>query len=521
MPKTLKSGASFAPLALLTLGVVAFILKSYPMMRPGFDVWWHLGMIEAPQLANPGAFPTSRILWHHFWHHVLDALAIADIFDRALFIHRSQLFATVALVTLSAYLTLRSVLHRFELPKTDILLSALLATVAWFLMSGTASTARDGGPDAFFVQSWSVWYSLNYQISLPFYLAGTACILYAITAADTRFWKVTAAANGGAFIVTCTLAHAAETAYFLVCILLMGLIFIRGKSAIRFLTILLPALIFSVWASLQQSYVRPEIIDLAFSGDWASLHEKIDYFGSILVNDKLNRIDTGWTAMHSLCFISLTTIFLFSVFRKTGPYPAPNLDRRALVFVTATSLMPLALFFSLSAGLLAMTTHLYIAWRFSLASFLFVGLSLPVLLYVHQSGIRSVAIRQWTIATMTLALIFSGVALSYQIDRLQPSYRYLSSLKSSLDEEKSYFGLRPKQQEELSALAESLRQHNTSAPLCTDIFTAYYLFFVERYHHVALPQALEYLPGYEVDTMGCNFAPTRTSIQGLREPVQH
>jgi len=519
MPQTLKIGASFAPLALLLLGVLAFIFKSYPMMRPGFDVWWHLGMIDAPHLANPDAFPTSRILWHHFWHKILSALEIDDIFDRALFIHRAQLLATSVLITLAAYLTLRSVLHKLAIPKIDILLSAVLATVAWFLMSGTASTARDGGPEAFFVQSWSVWYSLNYQISLPFYFAGTACILYAKTAAITPSRQILAAVTGGAFITVCTLAHAAETAYFFVCIVLLGFIFIRGKFSIRILAILLPALIFAAWASLQQSYVKPELVGLAFSGDWTSIWKKLDYFGSILVNGKVNRMDTGWTALHSLSLILLIAIALASKFREAGDISVSGIDRRALVFVIATSLMPLALFFSLSAGLFAMMTHLYIAWRFSLASFLFVGLSLPALLYVQQSGTRFGAIRQWVIAGITLAFISIGVALSYQTAKLQPSYRYLSSLKSSLNEEKSYFGLQPKQHKELSALAESLRQRNSSAPLCTDIFTAYYLFFVERYHQVALPQALEYLPGYQVDTMGCSFNKSEATIQGLRNPM--
>ena len=75
---------------LLASAMVAFVLNSYPMMQPGFDMWWHMAMTEAPQLADPNAFPPTRILWHHLWHIVLNFFEVEDFFARALVIHRVQ-----------------------------------------------------------------------------------------------------------------------------------------------------------------------------------------------------------------------------------------------------------------------------------------------------------------------------------------------------------------------------------------------------------------------------------------------
>jgi hypothetical protein len=175
-------------------------------------------------------------------------------------------------------------------------------------------------------------------------------------------------------------------------------------------------------------------------------------------------------------------------------------------------MMPLALMLPITAGLLAMVTHLNIAWRFAFASFIFLGipaLGIAIsLLPRRSSSIR----RQLVQAGLVITTSVAAITYSYSFEEKQPSFRFASSLLSSLDREDSYFGLSEEARGQLKKIASTHRSANTETLICTDLFTAYYLFFVEHFHAVNMPTALRYVPGYQDADPNCEFGPSLDSL---------
>lgn len=503
---------SFAPAILLASVLVLFALNSFPMMRPGFDMWWHMGMTEAPQSAHPRAFPASRILWHHFWHLVLNAVGLHDVFDRALLVHRTQFVATLVLLTTSAYLSLRAITHRLRLEREQIWVAAIFASVIWLLMHGTESTARGGGPGSHVVQSWIMWYSLNYQISLPFYFAATGFLLYALSAATNGRQRVLAFAMSAVLITVASLSHAAETAYFLICLCFLALLYLRGKRALGIAAALVLLGGAVLWLALGQAYIKPELFTMLTHGDHSSLLSRLESLGGSMTRHRLNRLDTGWHVLHTIALASLVLVAILGRMSATQQGSQQGLDWRPLMLIGLTSLMPLALAFTYSAGALAMLTHLRIAWRFAFASFLFVGTPLLALLVVHQLRTSHWMMRQLLVAGLVILMTGFGLAYSAFAEKKQPAFQFGRSLILSLSPEKTHFGLTPVQRDQLSDLATKLRARHDQSLICTDLYTAYYLFFVERYRAVHLPSALRYIPGYRSSKLTCKFQTSPESM---------
>lgn len=500
--KPANLGAWFA--LLLGCSLVWFAVSSYPMMRPGFDVWWHLGMIEAPAQADEVLFPTRRLVWHHAWHHLFFWLNITDVFARALLIHRVQLLLTVVLLVVSAYLLLRVLTQKLKPAPSIIWTAALLSTVIWLLMHGTHSVARGGGVGASVVQSWPLWYSVTYQISLPLYFAATACVFFGVASEATLRKRIAAILCSLCLISIGTIIHAAETAYFLVCLALLALAYVRRRNFPLGALVLISGGTAVYWLASQQSYAVPALLTTFLNEGVEKASLDIMRTGAHLVNSGRNRADTGWHAMHWISLLGLLTgaLLIQRLLKENGH----RMDWRPVVFVGSTALLPALLTTHLGAGLFAHVTHQYIAWRFALASLLFVGLPLGVLVFTESVyGNSSVGRRAVLVGALTVLICSVVIWLSKEYERKQPSFAYAQSLARSLNPQKSYFGLTAEQRSSLEYTVAALRTRAAPDLLCTDLFSAYYLFFVARYREVHLPSSLEHIPGYRFSDAPCKF----------------
>ncbi len=492
----------WVPLALL-IAMVGFVLGSYPMMRPGLDIWWHLGMIDAPAQADPVVFPALRIAWHHAWHQLFVWLAVDDVFVRALLIHRTQFLLTVLLLALSAYLVMRVMTRSLALPRASLWTAALLAAPVWLLMHGTYSAAHGGGEGAQRVLSWIQWYSVNYQISLPLNLAAAACGLYA-AGAGVEGWRLVVAGLGGLVLAALgALAHAAETVYLLFFLGFLALIYLRQRLLRPKTLLLMGAVLSLVGLALAQSYVFPALLTRLLSGEFGGLLDETWRLGRELVDTGHNRWQTGWHAMHGVGVVALGvgTALAWWLARRS---PAGALDWRPFVFVALTTLLPAALASAWGAGLFAQITHRNIMWRFAFASYLFVALPLLALVCSEWLARRAPAgARQLLSVAITVVACGLAIGVSHREPR-QPAESFARSLWQSLDPAAMHFGVTPQRRSELSALAARWREQADAQPVCTDLFTAYQLFFVERYRAVRLPPALSYLPGYQTGPTPCD-----------------
>jgi hypothetical protein len=154
------------------------------MLYPWYDFHFHLEIITNNALH-------ANSFWHFLWAQVFAALHTPDEPTvRALIIHRTQTLMTLGLLLASAYLFMGVAFQRLG-THTKIQLAAT-AVLFWLVMHGTYSSPP-GQRHILHVMSWLQWYSVNYQISLPMFVFGSAALLKAVTSTGLKhmvWWSV-------------------------------------------------------------------------------------------------------------------------------------------------------------------------------------------------------------------------------------------------------------------------------------------------------------------------------------------
>jgi hypothetical protein len=500
----------------LFVGIVTFVMMSHPMVRPGFDVWWHLGAVDAPDRLDSSAFPTRRILWHHFWHRVFSLLQVHDHFARALVIHRTQFLVTVFALALTGYLLLRVLIRKKSVVDGSLWTAALLSAVFWLATNGTRSVAHGGGPGADVAQSWLLWYSVNYQISLPLVLLSMALLLSAVDQERSTQARWGFVIGFFAALSVATLVHVAEVVYFLLFAVLVAALYLRGRYAVVLAIALSVGGLLLAGLALNQAYAVPRLMAFVLKGDLFGALDAIQQEGELLRSTGLTRIDTGWHVLHTVSLVGLVLGILVWRNRGTPSQQGWQGKWKASVAVVLTAVFPLALMTNLGAGLFAFLTHTYIAWRFSLASLLFIGVPFAALA-LSERLLSHTGVIWRQLATVGVVIAVCGLAVWGENDpeRPSPSLAFGQSLARSLHPEEMYFGLNLTQQSALRALSDSLKAPPAHSVLCADIFTSYYLFFLERYRWVSLPPALEYMPGYQKSETDCGYPADNPTLRGM------
>lgn len=472
-----------------------FMVHSYPFMYPGYDVWWHMGAIDTAHLKGELG-SNKRFVWHAAWNQLFSSLPAMSFFERALAVHRAQFVLSACLIWLSSYWVLHAIFHRAKLSQGVLFLLALLGAFIWFSMHGTQSVAMFGGRESAAMMSWISWYSINYQIALPMSLLAVSSLLYAASMQLAPAQRLAMFAVSGVATVITAMIHAAEVPYFLFGAMLIAGLYLRGKNALWVSLFLLVIGSFGVFLALSYSYRTPELLRLLMQGDWWALLDRMDRHGQYLVEQGANRSITGWNALFTLSTCALL-IGLFMARRLSHV-----VSIKPVWFVLLTGLMPLMLLFHWSAGLLAMVTYPNLAWRFTFGSFLFLGIPvafglLAIVLPSHRKA--------WGITALAVALVAGVFAHSRWLDRHQVIVQFLGSLVDSLDAGQMRFGLTAEEDAALDAMHTKLLSAPLNQPLCTDVFSAYYLFFLKDFRRVYLPGNVNRLPTVEHPKHTCRF----------------
>lgn len=485
--------------------ILAFILSSYPMMRPGIDIWVHLGLIQDFNKINPSAYPPSRVHWHEVWHHVLRQIGVSEIFASALVIHRIQFLAVYSLIASSSYILLDLLLRRVAVEKSTLYLASLLSSALWLCMTGTRSHAHDGFE---LVQSWMIWYSVNYQISLPLVIFAIAI---ALRLAFGGLTTLQTSVGGLLLLLSLGLVaafHMAELAYFLLAVVALAVLFVRRRRSVilAIATGLVSCLL--IYAALQYSHAHPRSLKYILSGEWGRLLDNILAEGQRLSETGATRMEFGWNALHT---VSLSLILLGMFIQATFPecWQRTRQDWKVSAFVLSSALLPLALFTHLGTGIFAYLTYAAIAYRFAFANLLFIGIPFFILVVTYSpvsSRLRDA--QRPALVALCAAFVLAIVGAEQLLQRRPVVTAYAFSLLGSLRQESMYFGVTDLQ---YTAIHQKLRSIKPEKPkkrprlLCADIFTAYHLFFVQRFHRVALPRPLKRIPGYAGTPANCKF----------------
>ena len=485
--------------AALAIVYTLFILNSYPMMYPGYDIWWHLGVIQTGAAYDPSMAEYAR--WHRAWDSVLAALHIENIFTRALVIHRTQFLITAACIAYAGYTCLTSV---FRDPKHKNLcwLSSLIAIAIWLSMHGTHSSANFGGEASALTQSWIGWYSVNYQISLPFYLVAAAGTLAIASSAhkDAQALQTGAIVIGAlAVLIYC---HLAELPYYLCILLISAAIFGSIKQKAIFATTF-AILIMALTAVLPYvSHRIPELPSLIMSGSFSEVIDLIRARGASLTELGGNRGETSWNPIYTWSTIGIVA----SAIAAKWLLKREQFHIKSAIFIATTGLLPLALYNKYTSGVLTIITNQELAWRFCFASLLFLGL--PILFITTALAFKH---QQKTIKILAVA-VTSGI-LTTTIYTSSTSAAVRGNMRSILwmqSPKAMYFGISDENRLALESFNRKIESETGSDKKCLDIFSTYYLFYLYNEKKMCLPPSISSIPGAIKPTTtdspcNCNF----------------
>lgn len=484
--KILTSTSIFIPAIIWLL----YAIFSVPMMYPGFDVWLHLASID--QEANYARF------WHIVWREIFSVLQIESPFSRARAIHATQLMIAVIALFFAARWVLTLVFAGQSANVRVLNCGAWLSVLIWMFMHGTVSAAVNS--PSLIWQSWLQWYSVNYQITLPIYVFSVSALLYGLFAPSTemqRFGKwpyFILFTLGSIAILT---LHAAEAPYLIYALLIISILwFMQSKLKWQYLITVLTAASLLITLGLYFNYRLPAGIQEVMSGGLDGLINAIGNAGEELIAG-LNRANASWNywywAALLLALSSCWTLHKLSV--RSGSF-------KVVLFILLTVVPPIMVQFKWTSGVLAMITYPALTYRFTFSSFLFLA---PAIFFVSLGLLDKKFVKPTRQALMLFVLILGVVLLSKFTEHNQVSYQYARSMAYALSPSYMHFDLKPEQKKWLDAVHNDLLSNPPEQPLCTDMFTSYYLYFVKSYTHLVLPKRLtDRVADLELMT-GCNF----------------
>lgn len=471
------------------------------MMYPGFDVWIHLTAIE---------FNSRRdAVWYDVLRFLFQTFNLTDPFEQARLIHVLQVTLSGILVFFAARWILRVADQQSIASSARLSWLAWFSVLIWLMMQGTVSAAINNPTPVWY--AWMLWYSVNYQIALPMFIYAVGALLYGFAADKSLLWRQSRFpyfALAAVAIAGVAAFHAAEIPYVAFGILLIAILWFRWTWRWQYLAALV-FLAFAVYIGLTFSHQLPEGVIALNQGGWPALLDAIQNRGIHMTELGYSRGNASWNYWYWVT-TALATVLLVTTWAKKSFRQL--LNWRVPAFALLSANMAAMIQFKNTAGLIAMITGLIIAWRFTFSSFLFLVPALAML---------SISVAWPTLAktrfqiTLALGLIISVLLGSRLTETDLVSYRYARSLALSLSAEQMRFGLSTEQRQWLDAVHQKLIKAPPKQMICTDIFTAYYLFFFKDYDQVVLPDRISMFFDSKRSQPKCSFPQDGGDIKSL------
>ena len=402
--------------------LIVFIMNSYPMMKTRFDIWYHLGYID-DYVYDPN-IRHGRSNWYKTWAHILRLLETRDISTYAVIIHRTQFLISCFSIYLSAKFLLPAVLHKTVQNKHTsaenklwVSSFALSSMMVWLTVIGTVST---------FQQAWIMWYSVNYQITLPFFFLATSLLINAIALQQSHRLVFVKIAFSLVLLALVLLWHAGELVYLFV-YLLAALLIYASKQNIKKISIGLLLLLIASWIASQFYNDRiPEIFTLIKSGQGGKIAGLIHEYGKYNIEGG-NRYAANWNALYAVCVVSAIPVLFFNFYDRTV------LNSKAVYIVLASLIYCFVPTFKISSGIASLFYGAPIVNRIYFASMLFVLPSLLVYLVLNKSTKFNKPIY---LLILVAALMVVTAAYSRYVNDSGTYFQNVHSIRNSLKPDK-------------------------------------------------------------------------------------
>jgi hypothetical protein len=380
----------------ISVGLI-FIALSFPMMKLRFDIWQHIDHINAYVL-EPNANVTSRAIWLKMWAHLFRFLSIENIFTYAIVIHRVQFVLNCVAIYFAAKQIFSALLvfNEHEAVKNQWLSSlALSSVVVWLTIIGTFS---------FFQQAWIMWYSVNYQITLPMLFLALGLTVNAIAVTQNTQVVVAKALIAFVLVLGIYFFHAGELVYLLIYILI-GILCFAFKIKINWKYVLIGAsflgIVLYLLIQMYSDHV-PAIITMLKNGEYAQILTAIQAKGKWNALDGGNRFSANWNELYRFSVFAFVPICIFAWLNPL------QVNKRVLWFIGFSLVFCFIPTFQYSAGLASLISYDGIVNRYYFASLIF--LIIPLSAYFIIINFKSI---RYPIGVICLTFLIMLMVLFY------------------------------------------------------------------------------------------------------------
>ncbi len=436
---------------LLALTLLAIFFTN-PFLRYPYDMYTHLKQIDEQSLAT--AMPSGRGLWHYTWAQIFHLFHIdrTEIFLRAYIIHYMQSISSFLMLFYFSKIFIKNLFT--DISPLNLNYLGYWSTIIWFTVFANAS--------GYYQQVWILWYSINYQITLPLTLLVTGLSISLLFEDDSKKVKMIKAA----LIIVLSYAilrfHAMEFIYYLMYMTVLIVVYLDKILALwkKYIFFAFPATLFFIYAFLQfidyiktYAYRQSPIFNYLSLEKLPQLLEKISSEGNI-VTWYYNKAYYILNELTYLSLVSIIVLFLLAIFRYYKKY-SDNINMRFVVFLLVTSLFIVIPVFQYTAGIASLLTYDRISYRFYYSALLFLAIPSSVFYLVSIFKIKNVLILNVILFTILLGTFYYS---KYNIEYHQNYYRNIISIKDALNSKKIGFNL---SKENIATIGQKLKYYES------------------------------------------------------------
>ena len=387
-------------------------------MKLRFDIWQHIGNIDI--LVFDPAAKIVRSNWHTTWAFFFRMLGINDIFTYATIIHRVQFLLIGIIIYYAAKLLFSALLPTIELGDSNknnrkqwLSSLALSSVLVWFTVIGTVST---------FQQAWIMWYSVNYQITLPLLFLALGLFVNAVSFAQSNNLIVIKLFSSLLLLALIYLYHAGELAYLVFYMPIILVCFCTKTNYKK--TLILMAIIFIVVFVAAGFYtdIMPGLVTLLKDENYHVIINQINIRGAWNTEGN-NRYFANWNEMYTISVFVAAPVALLAWTKRN------HVNQRVFLFIILSLAFCFIPTFKYSAGIASLISYDGIVNRYYFASFVFV--LVPLSLYLVVCHFKFL---QHPVALILIVLVFMGLVFSYSklFNDGGVYYKNLMSIRNSL-----------------------------------------------------------------------------------------
>ena len=395
---------------------------SFPMLLPSFDIWQHLGSIS-DFINNPDT-KTQKPYWYATWAFVFRTLNVNDIFTYVKYIHRTQFLLSCIIIYYASRLIFSALLPTVKFGNRNHWISsmALSSMMVWLTIIGTVST---------FQQAWIMWYSVNYQITLPMLFLAIALLINGFTCAQTAYKYIVKIFASLLLLVLVYLFHAGELVYLVIYMPLFILAFLGKNNYKKALILMLVVLVLIYFGIRMYGDRVPELVTLIINNNFSEINNRIAIHGKYNIEGGNRRL-ANWNELYALCILSSLPL------AWVGWCKINAVNKRVFFFIFSSLIFCFIPNFEFSSGLASLIYGAPIVNRIYFASLVYL---LPAIFaYLLVENIEK--IRKPIFLLIIVALIMGGVLIySRYFNDAGTYFRNVHSIRNSLHKERIYINV--------------------------------------------------------------------------------